>query len=97
MTDIIVPLDDPELAALDAWRMAQDDTPSRADAIRRLLLTSFGKHEVRPEDNPEGAGRAAFETYGPQGDAINPYEPGSAAKARWQLGFGRAKRAKRKD
>lgn len=33
----MVRLQPDQLAALDAWRAAQDDQPSRPEAIRRLL------------------------------------------------------------
>lgn len=31
------------LAALDNWRRSQDDLPSRAEAIRRLVTTAIAK------------------------------------------------------
>jgi hypothetical protein len=33
---VLVRLHPPELARLDAWAAAQDDTPSRPEALRRL-------------------------------------------------------------
>lgn len=32
-----------DLAAIDAWRRKQEDIPSRAEAVRRLMYLGMGK------------------------------------------------------
>jgi len=38
-----------QVAAVDAWRKAQDDLPSRSEAIRRLVDLALGSKK-RPSD-----------------------------------------------
>jgi hypothetical protein len=42
-TPVVTRLHPPQLAQLDAWIAKQDDTPSRPEAIRRLLAKALGK------------------------------------------------------
>ena len=79
------------LSAIDAWITQQrDPTLSRSEAIRRLLLQSLGATSIPvpvQDDLAEYAGRIAFETYGPEGEWINPHESGSSVRQRWHRGF----------
>jgi hypothetical protein len=38
-----------ELVAIDAWRVRQDEKPSRADAIRRLVKIALSGAGSRPQ------------------------------------------------
>jgi hypothetical protein len=40
---VVVRLHDPLKSALDEWRAGESDTPTRAEAIRRLLAKALGK------------------------------------------------------
>jgi hypothetical protein len=38
-----------ELVAIDAWRAKQEDKPSRADAIRRMVQIALTSSKPKPE------------------------------------------------
>jgi hypothetical protein len=42
-TPVLVRIQDQPLAAIDDWRRQQQDMPSRAEAIRRLLAKALSK------------------------------------------------------
>ena len=61
-TQVVVRLQPSPLSALDAWAADQDDKPTRAEAIRRLVEIGLTKPSARPQvlsTSSEGAARAA--------------------------------------
>ena len=48
MNQIELQLSDDEARALDAWIAAQDDSPSRAEALRRLLAIALRDRRPKP-------------------------------------------------
>lgn len=80
------------LGTISLWRLGRLQDPRRTEA------DPGGPGMMAPNPKaavvPEAAGRAAFETYGQQGEPINPHSPGSRDRADWAKGFGRAAAAK---
>jgi hypothetical protein len=51
---IAVRLDDDQLAAVNAWRQRQNDPPTKAEAIRRLMVRGL---EAATAEKPAKGGR----------------------------------------
>ena len=43
---VVVRLHEPMLGSIDRWRSSQEDAPTRAEAIRRLVELSLAKQEL---------------------------------------------------